>query len=226
MPCRFRGPSFDVEMNPPGHPGALLPSNREPPMASKIAIAVLVLVLALGAFVATRPDHFRIERNAHVAAPPATVFALINDLHRFDTWNPFRSEPAPGVTKVFDGPNEGPGASFAYAGGEAGDGRMTIVESQPGARVVLKLEFFKPFEATNQATFTLTPENGGTRVSWAMEGENTLMGKVMSLVVNMDTMLGKEFERGLANLDATARGITPPSSASAQADAATPAPAN
>ncbi|MBN9687499.1 MULTISPECIES: SRPBCC family protein [unclassified Corallococcus] len=189
-------------------------------MASKIAIAVLVLVVALGAFIATRPDRFRIERNALVAAPPATVFAQINDLHRFDTWNPFRSEPAPGVTKSFDGPNEGPGASFAYAGGESGDGRMTIMESQPGARVVLKLEFFKPFEATNQATFTLTPENGGTRVSWAMEGENTLMGKAMSLVVNMDTMLGKEFERGLANLDTVARGATPPSSASAQADTA------
>ncbi|MBZ4336324.1 SRPBCC family protein [Corallococcus coralloides] len=194
-------------------------------MARKIALAILVLAVALGAFVATRPDRFRIERNAHVAAPPATVFALINDLHRFDTWNPFRSEPGPGVTKAFDGPNEGPGASFAYAGGESGDGRMTIVESQPGARVVLKLEFFTPFEATNQATFTLTPENGGTRVSWAMEGENTLMGKAMSLVVNMDTMIGKEFERGLANLDATARGITPPPSASAQADAAAPAPA-
>lgn len=194
-------------------------------MAIKLAIAALVLVVALGAFIATRPDHFRIERNAHVGAPPAAVFALINDLHRFDTWNPFRSEPAPGVTKAFDGPNEGPGASFTYAGGESGDGRMTILESQPGARVVLKLEFFKPFEATNQAVFTLTPENGGTRVSWAMEGENTLMGKVMSLVVNMDTMLGKEFERGLTNLDAVARGVTPASSANAQADAATPAPA-
>ncbi len=194
-------------------------------MASKIAVAALVLVVALGAFIATRPDHFRIERNALVAAPPATVFALINDLHRFDTWNPFRSEPAPGVTRTFDGPHEGPGASFAYAGGEAGDGRMTIVESQPDARVVLKLEFFKPFEATNQATFTLTPERGGTRVSWAMEGENTLMGKAMSLVVNMDTMLGKEFERGLANLDVVARGGAPASSASVQAEAATPAPA-
>ncbi|RKH51702.1 polyketide cyclase [Corallococcus interemptor] len=186
-------------------------------MAIKLAIAALVLVAALGAFVATRPDHFRIERNAHVAAPPATVFALINDLHRFDTWNPFRSEPAPGVTKSWDGPNEGPGASFSYAGGESGDGRLTILESQPGERVVIKLEFFKPFEATNQAIFTLTPENGGTRVSWAMEGENTLMGKVMSLVVNMDTMLGKNFEQGLANMDAIARGAAPASGASAQA---------
>ncbi|WP_223643458.1 SRPBCC family protein [Corallococcus sp. EGB] len=194
-------------------------------MATKLAVAALVLVVALGAFVATRPDRFRIERNAHVGAPPATVYALINDLHRFNTWNPFRSEPVPGMTESFDGPNEGPGASFTCAGGESGDGRMTITESQPGARVVLKLEFFKPFEATNQATFTLTPENGGTRVSWAMEGENTLMGKAMSLVVNMDTMLGKEFERGLANLDAAARGAAPASSASAQAEAATPAPA-
>ncbi|NOK32823.1 polyketide cyclase [Corallococcus exercitus] len=193
-------------------------------MAIKLAIAALILVVALGAFVATRPDRFRIERNAHVAAPPATVFALINNLRRFDTWNPYRSEPAPGVTQSFAGPDEGPGASFTYGGGKSGDGRMTIVESQPGARVVLKLEFFKPFEATNQAVFTLTPENGGTRVSWSMEGENTLLGKVMSLVVNMDTMLGKDFERGLANLDAAARSGAPSTTASAQ-PGATPAPA-
>ncbi|RKH67359.1 SRPBCC family protein [Corallococcus aberystwythensis] len=190
-----------------------------------IAIAVLVLVVALGAFIATRPDHFRIERNAHVAASPDTVFALINDLHHFDTWNPYRFDDSPGLTKSWDGPNAGPGARFTYAGGKSGDGRMTIVESQPGARVVLKLEFFKPFEATNRAVFTLTPENGGTRVSWAMDGENTVMGKAMSLVVNMDTMLGKDFERGLANLDAIARGGTPAAGASAQAEAAKPAPA-
>ncbi|MGE6757865.1 SRPBCC family protein [Corallococcus interemptor] len=185
-------------------------------MAIKLAIAALVLVAALGAFVATRPDHFRIERNALVAAPPAAVFPLINDLHKFDTWNPYGSDDSPGLTRSWDGPGEGPGATFTYAGGKSGDGRMTIVESQPDARVVLKLEFFKPFEATNQAIFTLTPENGGTRVSWAMEGKNTLMGKVMSLVVNMDTMLGKDFERGLANMDAIARGAAPASGASAQ----------
>ncbi|RKG97123.1 SRPBCC family protein [Corallococcus carmarthensis] len=194
-------------------------------MVVKLATAALILVVALGAFVATRPDTFRVERNAHVAAPPATVFALINDLHRFDTWNPYRFELAPGLSKSFDGPNEGPGARFTWAGGKSGDGRMTLVESQPGARVVLKLEFFKPFAATNQTVFTLTPENGGTRVSWSMDGDNTLMGKVMSLVVNMDTMIGKDFEKGLANLDTAARASTPASSASAQSDAATPAPA-
>lgn len=194
-------------------------------MAIKLAVAALVLVVALGAFIATRPDRFRVERAAHVAASPGAVFAMINDLRRFDTWNPYRFELAPGLTKSFEGPEEGPGARFTWAGGQAGEGSMIITQSQPGQRVVLTLEFVKPFAATNQTVFTLTPENGGTRVSWSMEGDNTLMGKAMSLVINMDTMVGKDFEKGLVNLDAAVRTGASASPASAQAATATPAPA-
>jgi uncharacterized protein YndB with AHSA1/START domain len=185
--------------------------------------AALVLVVALGAFIATRPDHFRVERNAHVGAPPDTVYAWINDLHRFEEWDPYRFEPAPGESKSFDGPAAGPGASFSWSSEKVGVGRMTITESQPGQRVVLRLDFVKPMETTNQAVFTLTPENGGTRVSWSMEGDNNVLSKAISLFFDMDAMLGKDFEKGLANLDALARKGAP--NASAQAEAATPAPA-
>ncbi|TSC34161.1 SRPBCC family protein [Corallococcus sp. Z5C101001] len=195
-------------------------------MAIKLAIAALILVAALGAFIATRPDRFRVERDAHVAASPDAVFAMINDLRRFDTWNPYRFELAPGLTKSFEGPDEGPGARFSWAGGgQAGEGSMLITESQPGQRVVLTLTFVKPFAATNQTVFTLTPENGGTRVRWSMDGDNTLMGKAMSLVINMDTLVGKDFEKGLVNLDAAVRTGAPASPANVQAAAATPAPA-
>lgn len=185
-------------------------------MAIKLAIAAFLLVAALGAFIATRPERFRVERNAHVQAPPDVVFALINDLREFDAWTPYRFELAPGLSKSFEGPATGPGARYTWVGGKAGEGRMTIEESQPGQRVALKLEFFKPFAATNQTFFTLTPEAGGTRVSWSMEGENTLVGKALSLVVNMDTFIGKDFEKGLANLDAAAQRHLP-SSGSASA---------
>lgn len=173
-------------------------------MAIKLALAAFVLVASLGAFIATRPDRFRVERNALVQAPPDVVFALINDLREYDAWTPYQFEVVPGLSKTFEGPATGPGARYTWVGGKAGDGRMTIEESEPGKRVALKLEFFKPFAATNQTFFTLTPEAGGTRVSWSIEGPNTLVGKAMSLVANMDTFIGKDFEKGLANLDAAA----------------------
>ncbi|RKG90512.1 SRPBCC family protein [Corallococcus terminator] len=195
-------------------------------MAIKLAVAALILLAALGTFIATRPDRFSIERHALVQASPAVVFAMINDLRQFDAWSPYRFELAPGLSKSFEGPATGQGASYTWEGGsKAGAGRMTLVESRPSERVVLKLEFFKPFAATNQTVFTLAPVEGGTRVSWRMEGENTLMGKAFSLVVNMDTMLGKDFERGLANLDAAARSGTQADSQRAQAGTATPASA-
>ncbi|RKH18839.1 polyketide cyclase [Corallococcus sp. CA047B] len=192
-------------------------------MAIKLAVAALILLAALGTFIATRPDRFSVERHAQVHASPEVVFAMINDLRQFDGWSPYRFELAPGLSKSFDGPATGQGASYTWEGGsKAGAGRMTLVESRPSERVVLKLEFFKPFAATNQTVFTLAPVEGGTRVSWRMEGENTLMGKAFSLVVNMDTMLGKDFEKGLVNLDAAARSGTQAASQSAQAGTATP----
>jgi hypothetical protein len=179
-------------------------------MARQIGIAVLFLALAALGFVATRPAGFRIERSAVVGAPPEVVFALIDDFRQWGRWSPWEKVD-PGMQRTFAGPAAGPGASYAWAGNrEIGSGRMTILESRPGERVSIRLEFFEPFAATNEARFELAAAGAGTRVTWSMEGRNGFVGKAISLVMDMDAMVGTQFERGLADLDAAARAATPP----------------
>lgn len=174
-------------------------------MATKIGIAVLVIIGGLLVFISTRPESFRIERSAQVKAPVDVVFALINDFHQWALWSPYEKLD-PDMKKTFEGPPAGPGASYAWSGNnKSGEGRMTILENKPGELITIKLEFTRPFSATNQTTFKLEPSGNGTRVSWIMEGKNTFMGKAMSAFMSMDKLLGKDFEQGLANLDAAAQ---------------------
>lgn len=172
-------------------------------MAKTLGIIVVVLVAAAVLYVATRPDHFHVERSGQVDAPPEVAFALINDFHQWEQWSPYEKLD-PNLARSFEGPTSGPGAIYAYKGNSnIGEGRMTILESKPGQRVHIQLEFIQPFPANNQATFTLEPSGKGTRVTWAMSGPNTLMGKVMSPF--MDGFIGKRMEEGLAALDAAAQ---------------------
>jgi hypothetical protein len=110
------------------------------------------------------------------------------------------------MKKTFDGPAAGTGASYAWSGNsKAGQGRMTILDSKPNEQLSIKLEFIKPFSATNQTTFKLVPSASGTEVHWIMEGQNGFSGKAFALLMNMDKMLGKSFEEGLANLNTAAQ---------------------
>lgn len=174
-------------------------------MLKKIALAVAVLVLVLLAVIAMRPDTFHVERSAQIAAPADVVFPLINDFHQWGRWSPWEKVD-PSMQRTYGGPPSGPGATYAWAGNnEIGEGRMTILESKPGELVRIKLEFLKPFEATNQATFTLVPSAAGTRVTWAMDGDNAFIGKAISLFMDMDEMVGSTFAQGLAQLDTAAQ---------------------
>ncbi len=165
----------------------------------------LVLVFGLLLFIASRPALFRLERSAEINAPTAVIFPLINDFHQWGQWSPWEKLD-PNMKKTYDGPVAGVGAISAWAGNKkAGEGRMTILESVPGKQVVIKLEFFKPFAATNKTTFTLVPVGAGTRVSWVMEGKNGFVAKAFHVVVNMDKLVGKDFEKGLANLGSVAQ---------------------
>lgn len=160
-----------------------------------VLLAAIVLVLA---FAATRPDSFRLERSLRVQAPPEKILPLINDLHAFNTWNPWvRKEPT--ARQTYSGPTQGPGARSEWEGKELGSGSMTITASEP-RKVTLRLDFLKPFEAHNTAEFTLAPAADGTTVVWAMHGPANYMTKLMGLVFSMDAMVGKDFEDGLVNL--------------------------
>lgn len=162
------------------------------------AVALVVVVVLLIA--ASKPSEFRIERKTVINAPSAAVFPNIEDFHRWSAWSPWEHLD-PNLKRSYSGPTTGPGASYAWSGNsDVGEGRMTVLESRPNEALKVKLEFLKPFEATNTTTYTLTPSGGGTEVVWAMEGPNSFAGKVMSVFADMDAMVGKDFERGLANL--------------------------
>ena len=170
----------------------------------KIFLLVIVVIAAVLIYAATRPDTFRIERSTSVAAPPDKVFALIDDLHQFNTWNPWlRKEP--NVEQAYEGKASGVGSAYRWRGDKTGSGRMEIVELLPAQRVAMKLDFFKPIEAHHRAEFTIDPEAGGhSKITWAMSGSSPYLSKLMTIFFSMDKMVGPDFEAGLANLKALA----------------------
>jgi uncharacterized protein YndB with AHSA1/START domain len=165
---------------------------------------VLVVIIALAVVISTRPDTFQVQRSATIAAPPGVVFGYINDFRRWPQWSPWEKLD-PNMQRTLSGAPSGTGASYAWLGNsKAGQGSMTITDSRPGERVVLDLHFIKPFKSNNVTEFALTPGAGGTQVTWTMKGTNTTATKAFSLFMNMDKLVGGDFERGLANLKTVA----------------------
>lgn len=168
----------------------------------RILVGIVVVIAALVAFIAMQPAEFSVSRSASFAAPAPAVFAQVNELRKWKAWSPWAKKD-PNAKEGYDGPAAGTGASMSWAGNnEVGEGRMTIMESRPNALVRFKLEFFKPFAATNSAVFTFKEEGSRTTVDWTMRGENNFIGKAMCLVFDMDKMVGGDFEAGLAGIKA------------------------
>ncbi len=170
-------------------------------MLIKTAAVLLVAVAALAGFVVTRPSEFRVARSRTIAAPLDVVYAWVNDFHTWTQWSPWERLD-PDMRRELSGSPAGVGASYAWAGNRnVGEGRMTITDATPGRSVTIRLEFMKPFAATNTAHFEFVPSGSDTVVTWAMTGTNGFLAKAMQLVMDMDTMIGGEFEKGLASLD-------------------------
>ncbi|MCW5623537.1 MAG: SRPBCC family protein [Burkholderiales bacterium] len=169
-----------------------------------MAAVVAVLIAILLGYAATKPDTFRVQRAISIKAPPEKIFVLINDLRSWTSWSPYeRRDPA--MKRSHSGAPSGEGAVYEWEGdSQVGTGRMEIIESVPSSRVVLKLDFLKPFEAHNIAEFTLASDGDATEVTWAIHGPTTFVSKVMSVFVSMDKMIGKDFEAGLVSLKAVA----------------------
>ncbi|MBL8179147.1 MAG: SRPBCC family protein [Bryobacterales bacterium] len=170
-------------------------------MLTKILIGVLCAAGALAAVVAMQPAQFEVTRKARIAAPPEKVFAMVNDFHRWEAWSPWEKLD-PAMKKTFSGPEAGAGASYAWVGNsDVGEGRMTITESHPQQHIRIRLEFLKPFAATNQTEFRFTPAANEVEVSWTMTGENNFISKAFCLFLGgMDKMIGPDFEKGLTQL--------------------------
>ncbi|HEY5706436.1 MAG TPA: SRPBCC family protein [Terrimicrobiaceae bacterium] len=174
-------------------------------MIIKILIGVAAILAVLLTVVAMQPGTFRIERTATLGAPVGTVFAQVNDLHKWEAWSPW-AKLDPTAKNTFEGPPTGVGAAFVWSGNnQIGEGRMTITDSRSNELVRFRLDFLRPFKATNTAEFAFKPEGDKTVVTWSMSGTNNLVGKAMSLIMNCDKMLGGFFEQGLAQLDSVAK---------------------
>ena len=164
---------------------------------------VLFAIAALSTYIALQPGAFKVARTATIAAPPAKVFEAVNDLHKWEAWSPW-AKLDPNAKATFEGPAAGVGAAFAWVGNsEIGEGRMTIKDSKPAEKVIIKLDFIKPMEGTSDIAFDLKPAGTGTEVTWTMTGEDGFMGKAARLVMDIDKMVGNDFEKGLARLKAT-----------------------
>jgi uncharacterized protein YndB with AHSA1/START domain len=175
-------------------------------MILRLAAGIAILVALVLMFAATRPGTFRVQRSIEIDAPPATVFALINDFHNWSRWAPQDKEDL-SMQRSYSGAARGKGAiSDWHSSGSAGIGRMSITESLPGTRISVKTDFVKPFEAHNMNDFVLEPAGDATKVTWSMHGTNLYLMKVIGVFVNMDRMMGKHFEAGLHNLKTLAEG--------------------
>ena len=173
-------------------------------MLATIAIIVVVLLAALLAFAATRPDVLRVQRATSIQAAPETIFPLIADFHRWISWSPWENRD-PELKRTYSGAASGKGAVYAWKGNRnVGSGRMEITEASSPGKITIQLDFIKPFAAHNITEFTLQPAGGATNVTWTMHGPSPFITKVMGVFVNMDKMIGKDFETGLANLKSVA----------------------
>lgn len=165
-------------------------------MLKTIALVALAGVAALLLYAATRPDSFRVARSTVVNAPPEKLHALINDLHQFNTWNPYERKD-PQLRGEYRGPAAGPGAMYHFQGNkDVGRGSLQILDSAP-RKVTMQLHMIEPFEGRNTVEFTLAPAAAGTQVTWAMNGASPFVARLVGIFVDMDRMIGRDFEAGL-----------------------------
>jgi len=167
-----------------------------------IAVIIVVVVAGILIYAATKPDSFRVQRTVTIKAPPEKIFPHIADLKAWTLWSPYEKKD-PAMKRSFGAVTAGKGATYAWEGDKnVGQGGMEILEASPPRKVIIKLDFLKPFEAHNTAEFALEPKGDSTSVTWAIYGPSPYMSKVMSTFINLDTMIGKDFDQGLASLKA------------------------
>jgi len=168
-----------------------------------IAIIAVVLAIAIAVVLilaATKPNTLRVQRATSIRAPADKIFPLINDFHQWRGWSPYENKD-PAMQRTYEGPESGKGAVYAWDGNKnVGSGRMEILEASVPSQITIKLDFFKPFEGHNTAEFTMLPQGDVTNLTWTMSGPAVFMSKLIQVFMNLDHMIGRDFEVGLANL--------------------------
>jgi hypothetical protein len=172
-------------------------------MLKKISMALILVMVVILGLALTQPDSFKVQRSATIKAPPAKVMAYLDDFHQWQAWSPWEKLD-PNLQRTFEGPASGKGAIYAWSGNDkVGQGRMEILENAP-TQLDIKLDFIKPFASSNRADFALQPKGDATVVTWTMTGPSQFITKLMGVFYSMDKMVGKDFEKGLAQLKAAA----------------------
>ena len=173
-------------------------------MLKKIAIAVVVVLAVILGMAAMQPDSFTVSRSTTIKAPPEKIIPLVNDFHNWTSWSPWE-QLDPKMQRGYSGPNSGVGAVYTWNGNDdVGQGRMEITEQTLSTKVGIKLDFVEPFASSNVTEFVLVPQGDTTTVNWNMSGPMQLVTKIMSVFMSMDKMIGKDFEKGLAQMKAVA----------------------
>jgi hypothetical protein len=179
----------------------------------KVVLVLGALVAILCLVIAAQPSDFKASRSATMAAPPAAVFAQVNDFHNWEAWSPW-AKIDPNAKMTYEGPTSGEGAKVGWSGNsDVGEGSMTIVESRPNELVRIKLDFVRPMAGTSDVEFKLQPEGTDkTAVTWSMSGKNNFMAKAISLVMDCEKMVGDQYDQGLANLKRIVESASNPAS--------------
>lgn len=173
-------------------------------MLKKIVIGAVAIVAIILGLAAMQPDSFSVKRTIAIKAPPEKIFVLVNDFHAWGSWSPWEKLD-PNMTRTFSGAQHGQGAIYEWTGNDkVGAGRMEVTEQLVPTRVGIKLDFLKPFKSSNTTVFSLDTRGDTTTVTWDMHGPMAFPSKIMSVFSSMDAMIGKDFERGLANMKAVA----------------------
>jgi len=172
-------------------------------MLKKLSLTILAVVAALMLFATTRPDSFSVERRTVIQAAPDKIVPLIADFHGWAQWSPWEKID-PAMQRTFTGPASGVGAAYAWQGNkDVGSGRMEVLSVAPD-KVRIQLDFIEPIAGRNTTDFLLTPKGSATEVRWVMFGPSPYVSKLMGIFVSMDTMIGKDFEKGLSQMKAAA----------------------
>ena len=171
-------------------------------MLKIILITIPTIIVVFIIIVAMQPSSYRVMRSLAIAAPPDALFPHMNDLKKWEVWNPW-GKADPNMKLTYGGPASGVGANYSWAGNnEVGEGRATITESRPSESVKYKMEFFKPMSATSEMEFAFKPQGNQTEVTVTVTGEKNFMAKALCLFMSMDKMIGRKFEKALADLKA------------------------
>ncbi len=182
-------------------------------MWKKIGIGAAALIVVLLLVIVTRPSTYHVERSATISATPEVVYGHVSDFNKWGAWSPW-SKLDPKMKITYGGTQGSVGATYAWVGNDdVGSGKMTMTGLDPSKRIDIKLEFFKPFESLAKNGFTFESAGKETKVTWFMDGTNDFMGKAFSLFMNMDKMIGADFEKGLADMKKVAEAAPTPAAA-------------